>query len=356
VLISVGLLTATGVFLWFFKENWSEGFNRALALIVVACPCALAFGTPLTFGFALKKAREQGILLKEGSVFERLLKVRRVVLDKTGTFTSGDLKVIATWPSPLPQRAKEIFLGLEAQSNHPIAFALRKAWPETTAAPVLITEEVPGQGPRGHLDGEVFSIRRAADEKQSLEISLYSGEREVARVKLDDEVPNNNKEALRLLRKKEKLEVILASGDRKERVLALAREIAIDRAYGELTPLEKNQIVQEENPCLMIGDGANDALALKNAFVGVAVRGSVDMSLQSADAYLLKPGLSPVLTLLALARRVKRTLVANLGFAFVYNLVAGTAAIFGMVDPLVAAVLMPVASVVIALNTWWSLR
>ncbi|MNL23121.1 Copper-exporting P-type ATPase B [compost metagenome] len=150
----------------------------------------------------------------------------------------------------------------------------------------------------------------------------------------------------------------ILSGDKKSRVLEVAHKVGIApaRAYGGLFPEDKQSFVQTFAPACMIGDGANDSLSLQTAEVGIAVKGSVDLSLRHADVYLTRGGLKPFLDFLSLADVTQKTLHRNLTLSLIYNLVGGILALAGFINPLMAAVLMPLSSLLVILSSLWGFR
>lgn len=340
--------------------NFSEAFNRSLALIVLACPCALAFGTPLTFGLALKKAQSQGILMKNATTFEKILKIKNVFFDKTGTLTEGQLSLECSEPQSIPVETQRIIVALEAISYHPVAFALRKAW--TDLGPLPLVEEARetlGQGVSGKINGTFYELRSLSEsthEKESA-IELLREGQSICRLYFIDALRIEAPEALKSLESRG-LKTFLLSGDKKNRVQEIASlcHIPKDRAFAELFPEDKKRILDQHTNSCMIGDGANDALALQFADVGIAVKGSVDLSLQHADVYFSRGGLRPLFTLLELGERTQKILIRNLSISLIYNITGGVLALLGFINPLMAAILMPISSALIILSTLWGFR
>lgn len=358
-LIMTVLLVAGVFFLIYSQVSVSEAFNRALALIVLACPCALAFGSPLTFGLALKKAQKLGILLKDATSLERLLKVKNVFFDKTGTLTKGSLAISYSEPTPVPDDLKKIILGLESVSYHPIAFALRKEWEDVKPEVLQDVTEILGQGVSGWLGTDFYEIRHLSESRHEDQkaIELFKNGESLSRLYFTDPLREESPAAILDLQKRG-LNCFLLSGDKKSRAFAVGQECHIpkENIYGELFPEDKKQIIEDYDDSCMIGDGANDSLGLKAASVGIAVKGSVDLSLSSADIYFTRGGLAPLFDLLKLAKQTQRILVRNLSISLIYNLIGGTLALIGLIDPLMAAILMPVSSVIIVLSSIWGFK
>ncbi|KHD88452.1 MAG: cation-transporting ATPase [Bdellovibrio sp. ArHS] len=347
-------------FALYYTINPTEGFNRALALIVLACPCALAFGSPLAFGLALRKGQRQGLLIKDANILEKILTVQNIFFDKTGTLTEGQLRLSYSEPSSIDEDLKRVILSLESASYHPVAFALREAWSDTK---VLCTgvqaEEMLGRGVRGYVNGDYYEVRHLAESTHESEIGIevIKNSQSLARLYFSDSLRSDAQASISALQREGK-ECFLVSGDRKNRTLKVAEICGIrkEHAYGELFPEDKKQILDKYSNTCMIGDGANDSLCLKSADVGIAVKGSVDLSLHSADIYLTRGGLTPVLDLFNLAQQTRRVLVRNLSISIVYNIAGGVLALCGFINPMMAAILMPVSSAALILSSLWGFR
>lgn len=349
--------------LFFVAYAWvnpQEAFNRSLALIVLACPCALAFGSPLTYGMALKKAQKIGILLKDSSSLEKLLNVEHVFFDKTGTLTQGRLQISHSQPTAIPPELQKIILSLEAPSYHPIAFALRDSWSHPSLLhPVHNFAETLGKGVEGDVLGDHYEIRHLSESvhESELGIEVWKNGVSVARIYFKDELRKDAKDVIQFLKKKN-VQSHLLSGDKKIRVQEAAQACGIPlfNTAAELFPEDKQHYLEKFKHTCMIGDGANDSLSLKKADVGIAVKGSVDLSLSSADIYFTRGGLRPFLDLLSLAQQTRTTLVRNFSISLAYNLIGGVLALLGFINPMLAAILMPLSSALIILSSFWGLK
>lgn len=359
-LIMVVMSLAVLFFIFYLNINPTEAFNRALALIVLACPCALAFGSPLAFGLALKKAQKMGILLKDATSIERILNVKNIFFDKTGTLTEGSLSLSHSEPSVIPVEMQKIILSLEATSYHPIAFALRKTWshPEQLYS-IDSHQEILGRGVRGIIHSDLYEIRHLAESTHEAEtaIEVLKNHHSICRLYFMDSLRADSRPAIEKLQKMG-IHCFLVSGDKKARVLQAADACGISRenAFGELYPEDKKDILQKYKNTCMIGDGANDSLSLQAADVGVAVKGSVDLSLTSADIYFTRGGLLPFFDLMSLAENTRRVLIRNLTISLIYNTIGGVLALSGFINPMMAAILMPLSSIAIILSSLWGYR
>ena len=357
------ILTVSGAaaifFLLNFESNFQEAFNRSLALIILACPCALAFGAPLTLNLALRKAQALGILIRESGTLEKLWNVTNLVFDKTGTLTSLNLKIVRTDPAILSSEVKSIILGLERTSHHPIAFSVRESWNDHSPAPTQNVEEKIGVGVIGTINGLQYELTQNSDDSNTehLSATLYKSGSKVCSIFFEAPLDPNAQAAV-LEFQSDGMNCYLASGDRPARAAQIGKKCGISEGnvFGGLTPVGKRDFVRSLSDSCMVGDGSNDALALKEASVGIAVKGSTFANLQAADVYFTREGLKPLLDLFSLARQTKKVLVRNLAFALFYNVIGGTLALLGHVDPWLAAVLMPASSALIVSSTLWGFK
>lgn len=348
------LAVAAGVFLFFLRTQPAEGLNRALSVLIVTCPCALALATPLTFSYALARAYRRGDVLKHGEALERLSQVETVCFDKTGTLTLGELAV-ASWED-LQGSAPEnrgLVLGLEQASLHPIARALRHHLQGAEPLPVTDLSDVPGRGVSGVWDGKAVGLEALADPMGTDTcIGLRVAGALRARIRLADGLRPEARGAVQALLARG-LQVRILSGDAAPVVEKLARDLGLppEAACAGLSPEAKLTKIEATPHALMVGDGANDALALQRAHVGIAMHGGMDLSLKVADAYLSRPDLGAVEDLVILGQETRRVLKRNFAFSIAFNLVGGGAALLGWINPLAAAVIMPLSSITVLLSS-----
>ena len=354
LLISLIFFTVYG--LW--THDFYTAFNRVLALIVVACPCALAFGSPLTLAMAYRKAFKKGIALRSPDVFEKLQQVKNICFDKTGTLTEGKLKLVYSYPEVINTETQRIILSLERISYHPVAFAFRSIWASTShQLPIVAShEENLGLGVSGFIGPDFYELRGISQNmhEDDLAVELLKNGESKARFYFSDELQENTKETIQSLNRK-KMNLYLLTGDKKSKALKVAGEVGIEAGHvqAELFPEDKEKFISERPFSLMIGDGVNDTLALSRAYVGIAVHGSSLFTLHSSDVYFLKNGLSPLLELFKINKTTHRVLIRNLSIALIYNLLAGAFALMGYINPLWAAVLMPMSTFIILISTLW---
>lgn len=362
-LIIIVFSIAAIYFLLHFQADFRSTFHRSLALLIIACPCALAFGSPLAFALGLRKAQEKGILIKNSDVFEKMRKVKSIFVDKTGTLTNGQLRLVKTMPQKMSAETKNLVLTLEKNSHHPVAFAFRKAWPESSIdssseAQSNAIKEVLGHGIQGTVEGVDYYLEKS-DSKDSagmICVCLRKNNEVLAYFYFVDEPLPYSQQVIQKLKKR--FEVFLISGDRSLNVKSMADfcGISAKNYFSECTPQMKKSIIQKNSHSIMIGDGLNDLLAFQSADISVSVQGSHLKNQNIADVLFLKAGLSPLIDLIQISDKTYRCLTANLTFAIFYNLLAGFFALSGHVNPLVAALLMPASSLTILGMTFWGMK
>ncbi|MBS2034222.1 cadmium-translocating P-type ATPase [bacterium] len=333
----------------------THDLDRSLAVLIITCPCALGIATPLVVSLAAGVAARHGVLFRDGLTIETARQVTHVVLDKTGTLTEGRLQLV---DGPQDQRLLWA-ASLEAPCQHPLAAALRRACPE----PLLQVEDwqlTAGQGVQGRIGDRFMRLGRAeflgrpelAGDTTSVwlevdgQISAQFGFQDQLRPEAADFVGYLQSQGL---------QVWLASGDRAAVAESVARELGIRHVRSQCLPLDKVELLEQLQSTggvvAFLGDGINDAPALRKANLGICVANGSELSWEVADIVLLRPGLAPAVLALQLARRAWTHLTVNLGLALVYNAVAIPSAALGLITPLVAAVAMPLSSLVVVANS-----
>jgi Cu2+-exporting ATPase len=370
------LALSVGMVAWMLATGAPDPATRVAALLVITCPCALGMSVPLAVAVASGRAARAGIFVKGGAALQALTQVDAVVLDKTGTLTEGKPRIArqTLLAADLGVHPLDLAAAVEATSPHPIAQALlahRRAVASQTFVATQV-EAVAGQGLSGQVDGRRVVVGRpswvAADLAQGADRLLEEADRCVAdgltpvAVSVDGQaacvfglgdVLRPDAHAFVAQMQAEGRAVYLLSGDHPDLVAAVASElgVAAEHAQGDVTPERKLAFVEalqaQGRTVAMIGDGVNDAGAIQQANVGIAVAGGATPSKVAADAFLTDGGLNVVETLFSGAhgvmRRIRLTLATSLG----YNLVGAALAVAGLVTPFVAAVLMPVSSLTV---------
>lgn len=366
----VGVLTAAAFTLWWWWSLGSEvAVARMVALLVVTCPCALGLATPLAVVAGIGKAARKGVLVKGGDILERLSTKGTIVLDKTGTLTEGRIAVTGFDGDlgVLPLAAS-----IERSSAHPIAKAIAEAYGETPAS--RPASEIIEHGGRG-IEGVVDETRIAVGSERFLGergIALPDWARDAARriagraespvfIAADQEVraivsvgdPIRPEAASTIARLRATgWTLAMASGDHPAVAAAVGEAVGLTprEIEGGCTPEMKLAFVRSgrlRGPVVMVGDGVNDLAAMAAADVGIAVRNGAQSALHVADACLAAGGLRPLLRLLEGSARTMRAIRVNLVVSIAYNAAGGALAFFGMVNPIVAAILMPVSSLTV---------
>ncbi|MBL8997510.1 MAG: cadmium-translocating P-type ATPase [Gemmatimonadetes bacterium] len=364
IAVVLGLAVVT-VALWWGRDP-AGAVDHAIALLVVTCPCALAMATPLAFTVAIGRAAGRGILIKGGHALEALASRGTLFLDKTGTLTEGRL-ALASWEGT--DAAREAVRALEVHSRHPLAAAFAAAWPELPLVEATDVRETLGAGIRGTVAGRDVRVGRrdwvgvdgpamdAGAEADALtEVVVAIDGRLAGRATFTDPIRAEARAAVDALREAG-WEVRILSGDSAPVVANVAARLGLagDRHEGGASPERKREAVQEAlagGPVVMVGDGVNDAAAISAATVGIAVRGGAEASLAAADVYLAHGGIAAFGELMAGARRTTRLIRRNMAVALAYNVVAVALAMLGLLDPLIAAVLMPLSSATAILGAW----
>jgi heavy metal translocating P-type ATPase len=357
--LAVTLLSAVLV-LWFAFSDPTEGVKRALALLIVTCPCVLAFAIPLAFTRSLQQAARKGILFRKPEKVEALAKAKHLFLDKTGTLSSGRFQVLSWTHLTKPkQKNYQAALALERSSEHPVGkavarYALAQGGTEPTQAEGVVRFS---DGIKGFIEGELWSIQRMPEEPEPGQnlLGLYRRGTLTARISLGDALRSDAGPAVQELQSMG-LDPCILSGDTEATVARTAATTGIASWRSRLSPEEKAELVRSAPNSVMVGDGANDALAFQAASVGIAVQGSMELSLKNSDIAFNQPGLNSLLDAVRLARKTMRIVRTNFAFSLVYNLIAGGLAISGMMSPLLAAVIMPSSALTVFLHTQWRTR
>ncbi|MFN7684893.1 MAG: heavy metal translocating P-type ATPase [Oligoflexia bacterium] len=350
--IAATLMLLPIVVLGAWSLGWQEALDRALALALVTCPCAFALATPLTFASALGRAARAGILVKGAEVLERLSRVGTVFFDKTGTLTQGSFEVLSSVvDSQCEFDAGALILAIEKHSRHPVARALRAYFSEQGASELEgVTEirEIAGKGVSASFGGRQYFIGASPSEDSFSRVSLFEDCRLVATFTLGDPVRSD---AAAVVGEFARLgvEARLLSGDSEGPVRAVAAQVGIpeQRAMFAVSPEQKQAALKSTPDSLMAGDGANDAVALVEASVGVAVQGGLEAAVRASDVYLSRPGIAQVPRLIELGRETLKVVRRNFAVSLIYNAVAATGAVLGLIDPLFAALLMPASALAV---------
>lgn len=362
VFVPVVLILAVLCFLgnYFAFHSVTPALMRSIAVLVIACPCAMGLATPAAIAVGLGRAARKGILIRNARHLEAFRSIRQVIFDKTGTLTTGVFS-IRGWQSfsLSPEEFRRIAVSLEKYSTHPIARSITREWKDRSGLRWMKVEEVKGLGMRGETrEGDVYwagsyQVASALTGDEAHNVYIVCNDRLLGWIDVSDTIRPESAAVVRWLHDKG-IHTVLLSGDRLDRCLALARELGITQVLAEQTPEQKLQQVialNDRMPAAMVGDGINDAPALARATIGLAMSDASQLAMQTADVVLMNHGLSQLPAALELGRYTFSTIRGNLFWAFFYNVIAIPVAAFGGLTPAVAALAMGFSDVILAGNS-----
>ncbi|MEU6280026.1 heavy metal translocating P-type ATPase [Streptomyces sp. NPDC047028] len=348
-------------------------FTAAVAVLIIACPCALGLATPTALMVGTGRGAQLGILIKGPEVLESTRRVDTVVLDKTGTVTTGRMTLQDVYAADGTDETEVLRLAgaLEHASEHPVARAIAAGAEERTGSltPVEHFENVPGRGVRGRVGGREVAVGRGLYDELPPELARAAEEAERngrtavvagwdgrARGVLGvaDAVKETSAEAVRELRALG-LTPVLLTGDNRTVAEAVARAVGIDEVIAEVLPEDKVDVVRrlqdEGRTVAMVGDGVNDAAALAGADLGLAMGTGTDAAIEAGDLTLVRGDLRVAADAIRLSRRTLGTIKGNLAWAFGYNVAALPLAAAGLLNPMIAGAAMAFSSVFVVSNS-----
>ena len=351
---------------------------RAVTILVVFCPCALVLATPTAIMAAIGNATRHGVLVKEGDALERLARVRVVAFDKTGTLTRGTPGVVhvhSALPELAPQRLHVLTAAAERRSEHPLGKAIVRDAGTRDIPEAEDFRMLPGRGVSARVDGHALlagnpallqdngidlsptdrdAAQRALDAGQSLVYVALDG-RFAGFIALADSLRNTAAATLQGLRDAG-VSTMLLTGDNEAAARSVSAGLALDGVRANCLPADKLAWIadsqRQERPVCMIGDGINDAPALKKAFVGVAMGGiGSDIAVDAADMALVHDDIRELPHIFALSRRMMRTITLNLSFSMILNFAAIFLAMGGLLSPVLGALVHNAGSVLVIINS-----
>ena len=347
-------------FLYFFNLGGVDlAFSRTITLLIITCPCALALTTPLALLTGMSLLAKRGVFIKDETVLENLAQAKKIFLDKTGTLTKGDFKVVDINRIVKEDLYIKILYNLEKKSQHPLAKSIVQYLELNFIdldAELDWVEEVPGVGVKGRFNATNYQVKSSGssydDEEYFSYVTLYKGEDKVIDIKLADELREGVKPALDQLRHLQ-IDPYIVSGDKEKIVNNIAAKlgIPIQNVYSQQSPESKLQLIESHPRTIMVGDGINDALALQKAWVGIAVGGSADVSLKAAAVHMNNRGVEYIYKVICAAKSVVNNIYFNLAISLFYNIIGVYLTFSGQISPVVAAILMPISSVSVLIST-----
>lgn len=354
IVLTIALLTG-GV--WWFIDS-SRALDVVIAVLVIACPCALGLATPTALVVGAGKAASIGVLVSGPQVFEQSRDLDVVVFDKTGTLTLGEMRVVQ---ADVPREFHALVAALADRSSHPISVAVAQHFADSGDVGLTKTMTVPGLGIRAEWAGKKveFGSARFHPELQYPEAAkttswLFVDNAVVGSIAVADEIDPSAAATVSALQNLG-IKVVMASGDQSAVAAEIAQKLGISDFYAELSPTDKIEIVKklqaDGKVVAMVGDGSNDAPALAQSDFAIAMGRGTGIAQATADITLLRPDLQLIPQSIDLARRTLRTIKVNLGWAFGYNIAAIPLAMSGNLNPVIAGIAMSASSVLVVTNS-----
>ncbi len=343
---------------YFFNLSMQTSLLRTIAVLVVACPCALGLATPTAVIVGVGKLSKIGMLINSGELIEELAKVKNVIFDKTGTLTSGNFRIANANSVIDGYEFKQILKTLESKSSHSIAKSINDNLENVEELEFKEIEEIKGVGIFGKdSEGNTYAVGSYSLAKNQTKESNHSvyvlkNNSLIGWLDLEDEVKPEVSKLMQLLRAKG-LKTYILSGDKHSKTEKLAKELGVENYYAEKLPSEKlEQIaeIQKNGITMMVGDGINDAPALTKANIGISLGNATDVAINAADGVLISNDLSKISQAIEISRATNTCIKQNLFWAFFYNILMIPLAIFGFLHPMFAALAMGLSDLIVIGN------
>lgn len=356
----VSIAALTFIINYFFAGiDFTQSLLRCIAVLVIACPCAMGLATPAAVAVGLGRAAKNGVLFRNAKSLELFKDIKLAVFDKTGTLTTGHFK-ISSFKAHIPEDDfKQVACSLEKFSGHPIAKCVAKEFKTKNLINWKSVEEIKGLGVKAvDADGNIFiagsykTVSHLQTEKNH-NIYITKNKELLGWIDVSDELRPEAKPVIDALKAKG-IKTILLSGDHKEKCDAVAKQLGIDEVIAEQTPAQKLEQItslSKTAPAAMIGDGINDAPALARATIGISMSDASQLAMQTASVVLMNKGLMNLPLSLGLGKHTYLTIKQNLAWAFLYNIIAIPVAAFGFLSPTFGALIMGLSDVVLAINS-----
>ena len=361
--VIVALSVVTTIAWLLFGSSTEDAFSTGVAVLIIACPCALGLATPMALLVGTSQGARAGILISGPHILEQTRTVETLVLDKTGTITTGQMWVTSV--TGVGGWSRDDVLhhagAVEASHQHPIARAIVDAALQEIEGELPVAVDavnIPGFGVRGAVGGVIVEVRTSADPSRSTEtgVDVVVDGTLVGTIFVADRAKASSADAIAEI-KALGIRPLMATGDRRAVADVIAHEVGIDSedVYAELSPSEKLSLISdlqaEGRQVAMVGDGVNDAAALAAADLGISMGAGSDVAIHASDLTLIRNDLTSVVDAIELSRRTLRTIKVNLLWAFGYNVAAVPLAMSGQLSPLVAGLAMVLSSVFVVSNS-----
>ena len=365
----IGLLALASAFVWYFlTKDFGFSLKIMVGVMVIACPCSLGLATPTAIMVATGAAAKKGILFKNGEALQKAAKIDTIVLDKTGTVTSGNLTIANIESTIDKEELLQLTASIETFSNHPFAKVIVEA-NKKELLEVSELKEYAGKGLSGKIaDRRILAgnakllkdhkIDMTDNEEDASMIYVAIDNKKIATIRLKDQIRADSKDSLKHLKNK-KLSLYLLSGDSQKITAAMADDLAVEY-FAEVLPQDKARIIKElqdqGKKVAFVGDGINDAIALTTADLGIAIGSGSDVALKSGEVILVNSRLSDVEKVLDIGKKTILNIKENLFWAFFYNSL-GIPLAMGLfinqgyyIDPMFGALAMSLSSLCVVLN------
>ena len=343
--------------------NFNTWLYRALEMLVISCPCALVISVPLGYFSGIGKCSKEGILIKGSNILDDLVNIDTIIFDKTGTITEGVFEV--TKIVSKNKKDDELLMlaaAAEANSNHPIALSIKKAYGKEIKSKITNAKEISGAGISCTIDKDNVLVGNKkllkynkidVEENKELGTIVYVAKNKklLGYIVISDKIKTNAKESLDKLRNDGISNLIMLSGDAEEVVNIISKKLNLDKAYGNLLPQDKVNILEEYkkyNKTAFVGDGINDAPVIKLADVGIAMGGiGSDATIEASDIVLMKDDLSNLADAIKISKITKKIVLSNIIFAILFKIIMLILAILG-ITPIWLAVFADVGVTIIS--------
>lgn len=371
--IILGVATLTFLNWWFFTQDISRALGVGISVLVIACPCSLGLATPIALMVGSGMGAKKGILIRKGEAIQTMKEVKTIVFDKTGTITKGkpEVREVISINKKDENKLVSYLVSMEKMSEHPIAKSIVEHFPSKRYLNVKNFKNIRGKGLQGTISGKkVFvgneslmnenkiPITKIKEKLQELEskgmttMVVSEGKKVLGLVGVADSVKEDSRDAIRMLKEKG-YKTVMITGDNELTATAIAQEVGIDKVISRVLPEDKAknvEILQKYGMVAFVGDGINDAPALKQANVGIAMGTGTDIAIESGDLVLTKGSLTGVVESISLSKATFRKIKQNLFWAFAYNTVAIPLAIGGVLHPVIAEIAMAFSSITVVTN------